>query len=160
MTLRVYNPAVPPPETYEVVGAMAALAEADAGVQALLSALGTVERDAFPNPPDASKPWLRVCIREPWNPFMQENAAKTRWAPYEVVVQASNANDAAWKPRLSISAMHAALYAALAGQKPTLQYAGVVLPIEREGAPTAATYVAEEDLYESIATYRITLKPV
>lgn len=156
---RDYNPSVRPPETYELVPALATLIEASADVQNLLGDLGTVDRHEFSKPPSATAPWLRVLVREPWIPYVPESSQAVRWVPVEIVVQASAARVDGWDPYLSSSALHAAVYEAIVGQSPALEYAGVVLPLQRQTAPTRPVYDDGHDAYESTSVYRITLKP-
>ena len=158
--IRQYTPSVRPPETYELVPSLAGLLEASTEVQALVGDIGTVEQHAFGKPPSAAEPWVRVVVREPWIPLTPEVSTKLHWAPVEVVVQASSAKVEGWDPYLTTSAMHAAVYGALVGQKPTLQYATIMSGISRQSTPTRPIYDNQMDAYESAAVYRVLLGPI
>ena len=158
--LRVYDPNVKPPETYELVSALAERLAALLPATGLLVGGGGVERYRWGAPPAAvSEPWTRVLVREPYNPYVTTSSTLHLWAPVEIAVQSSDAGAGGWNPWASCSALHLAIYINLTGYRPALEYADPIGLVERQGNPARAVLSAEVDAFESVAVYRIALGP-
>lgn len=157
--MRAYDPNTTVPETYEVVDDMATRLEGDTDLTDLLLSAGSVERHAWPPPPDVNDPWARILVREPVNPVPAMTPVLSRWAPYEVVVGVSDHADDAWNPHLTASAVHTRVQELLVGYTPSLSHATAHLPIERGSFPGRLKWMQGQQQFESRAVYRITLLP-
>lgn len=157
--MKTYDPAILPPETSEIVPAVCALLEASAEVALYLIGGGRIERVRWGAPP-AAVPYARILVREPVNPYETDTSQKIRWAPVEIIHQLSAAEVPGFDVVALAAACHSAIYRALVGQLPALQYARAKLPFERHRPPSGFWYRDDIDAFEQSAVYRITIAPI
>lgn len=163
---RRYNPAVLPPESAELPGALAALLRApSAALQGLMPGGVAVYESDESVPGEAAEvsgtPWLRVVVREPVNPYGSAlGPSLARVAPVELVAEASADGPEGWPPRKMVAAAHAAAYADLVGQRLDLDYAHAAGEVFCSHSPPTAAYDADVRAYYATAVYRLLLTPL
>lgn len=162
---RRYNPAVLPPESAELPGALAALLRASATLQGLMPGGVAVYESDESVPGEAAEvsgtPWLRLVVREPVNPYGSPlGPSLARNAPVEVVAEASADGPTGWPPRKMVSAAHSAAYAALVGQRLDLDYAHAAGEVFCAHSPSTAAYDADARAYYATAVFRLLLTPL